>query len=976
MATGFGNWANTVEVHAVLKKIAQNEVQRLRPASRLAEVTSIDTDAKNLLVKFVGESNEVLVPFTSIAPSNIGQWVRVGGTTHDRYVEDVIGTTDTESRLNDAESHINSLMSSILGDEWSDDDDGESGGFIDQITNFFSGLGGGGADVTELIKALADNPLGTLEDAKNKINDMLQNAFGLIDPSRIPLIPISHLGSTQQTNILINNTFENAVTIEGDGIWEWDGTEGHGAPGSAKTTGSTSRKVLTSVEIPCTPTQSFDVSGWVKWSGVSVTGGNAFQIAIVTYNDSGSVVSEDVIQSITNPAPDGTWTQMTGTYVVPANIVKVRLRLIVTSGVQTGTVWFDDMVFKKTGDIQQGWVSGLTSTLSNIWSSFTGIFEKITGIPNATISTLTNWMTQLKQILSGVTLPSVDFPTLSQGLKAGLEGAVNTVNGFLLNLANAILSGIRRVPLVGGTIADRIADVISDLTGFSLEAQQTKNAVVAGATKATLESVTDQTSAQVQATVASLKAVADEQKARQVAYDLRGSAIFDGPLPSGDVTIPYHRVVTSMSLEGFLSGSTGAQTAGTAHTHPMGSATSKAVTSLFGSSLSGDIGVVVFSAIQASKYSSPTSQAGMPVAAFVAKSDTPRKTIAFRVTGNSGQIPSIAKIVLFRFNDQFDIFEQVGISNNFSASIVVDQYTWIFATLTEEYYPTIGELLAVGWIADHDYGSGTGLIRNYGLELGGFQPLPPYPNFPWGSTTAYGINGVPNSATLVPPPSFPLPARNEWINGYVPFAQIGPDVDAPDPVTPMYWYDDYSTSDVGNLPSYLYYNIYSSVSGGNVCRIQNSELQFYGLNDGYQGVTRKQEMNTPDMQCEGTVSGTISSVSSGLGILLDGAGNGIYLRVTNSAVAIAVTSGTDYMAGGSTLKTVTGLTNTVGQRWAVRHISTTGEIVGYRDGVEIIRTTKPWDSSAGVGYRRCGQYVARSAFTTSAAWADFLARDI
>lgn len=366
MATGFGNWANTVQVHSVLKKIAQNEVERLRPASRLAEVTSINSDAKTLLVKFVGEANEVLVPFTSVSPSNIGQWVRVGGTTHDRYVEDVIGTTDTESRLKDVENYVNQVMTSILGNEWSEDDDGEDNTFLTRITDFFGGLGGGAEEITELIKALADNPLGTLEDAKNKIADMLQNAFGLIDPSRIPLLPASHVGSAQP-NLLVNYTFENAISIEEGSDWEWDGTTGHAAPGSAKALGTSSRKVLTSVEILCSEGQSFDVSGWVRWDGVTVTGGNAFQIAIVTYNGD-SVVSENVIQSITSPpaSSGSSWVNLTGTYVVPAGVTAVRLRLIMTSGVQTGAAWFDDMSIKKTGEIQQSLVSGLVSTLSNL----------------------------------------------------------------------------------------------------------------------------------------------------------------------------------------------------------------------------------------------------------------------------------------------------------------------------------------------------------------------------------------------------------------------------------------------------------------------------------------------------------------------------------------------------------------------------------------------------------------------------------
>lgn len=167
MATGFGTWANTVEAHAVLKQIAQNEVNRLRPASRLAEVTSIDSSDKSLLVKFVGESNEVKVPYTSVAPANTGQWVRIGGTTHDRYVEDVIGTTDVESRLTETESHVNSLMSSILGDEWSGDDDGEDNTFLGRIGEFFDGLGGDSEDVKDLIENLTGQARATLTDALN-----------------------------------------------------------------------------------------------------------------------------------------------------------------------------------------------------------------------------------------------------------------------------------------------------------------------------------------------------------------------------------------------------------------------------------------------------------------------------------------------------------------------------------------------------------------------------------------------------------------------------------------------------------------------------------------------------------------------------------------------------------------------------------------------------------------------------------------
>ncbi|QRI45615.1 minor tail protein [Gordonia phage RoyalG] len=140
MATGFGNWGNSVKAHSVLREIAKKEVERLRPSSRLAEVTSIIPAEKKVLVRFVGESNVVPVPYTSTAPANVGQWVRIGGTTHDRYVEDVIGTTLTEARLETAEGRIGSLMESVIGEGWEDEDDGEPGTFTGIISQYFGGI--------------------------------------------------------------------------------------------------------------------------------------------------------------------------------------------------------------------------------------------------------------------------------------------------------------------------------------------------------------------------------------------------------------------------------------------------------------------------------------------------------------------------------------------------------------------------------------------------------------------------------------------------------------------------------------------------------------------------------------------------------------------------------------------------------------------------------------------------------------------
>lgn len=165
MATGFGDWANSVKIHNLVKKIAQNEVQRLRPASRLAEVMSIDEENKTLGVSFTGETNVVTVPYTSVAPARVGQWVRIGGTTHDRYVEDVIGTTAVESRVNDLDAHVDALMSATAGTDWKENDDGEAPaqGVASWFDNLFgwkesvvSGATGSSAPTTSVDQAAYD----------------------------------------------------------------------------------------------------------------------------------------------------------------------------------------------------------------------------------------------------------------------------------------------------------------------------------------------------------------------------------------------------------------------------------------------------------------------------------------------------------------------------------------------------------------------------------------------------------------------------------------------------------------------------------------------------------------------------------------------------------------------------------------------------------------------------------------------------
>ncbi|AXH68204.1 minor tail protein [Gordonia phage Niagara] len=120
-------YAVTAAVRDVIKTIARNEIQKARPASRLAAVQSIDPVDRSAQVIFVGETQPVRVPYTSKAPAFTGQFVRIGGTTHDRYIEDVIGQDFTSLELEKTKESVGKLMEAAYGEGWFEADPEELG---------------------------------------------------------------------------------------------------------------------------------------------------------------------------------------------------------------------------------------------------------------------------------------------------------------------------------------------------------------------------------------------------------------------------------------------------------------------------------------------------------------------------------------------------------------------------------------------------------------------------------------------------------------------------------------------------------------------------------------------------------------------------------------------------------------------------------------------------------------------------------
>ncbi len=88
-------------------------MDRYRPKPVYATVEQIIPEKKQCLVRFVGEDDSVLIPYTSIVPNEVGQTVRIEGTPGDRYITGIRGTSEQEAKLRDAQDNISSSSSAI-----------------------------------------------------------------------------------------------------------------------------------------------------------------------------------------------------------------------------------------------------------------------------------------------------------------------------------------------------------------------------------------------------------------------------------------------------------------------------------------------------------------------------------------------------------------------------------------------------------------------------------------------------------------------------------------------------------------------------------------------------------------------------------------------------------------------------------------------------------------------------------------------
>ena len=122
----------------------------------------------------------------------------------------------------------------------------------------------------------------------------------------------------------------------------WDNTVAHSGTASAKISHSTSSKsgtpsfFVNPVQYTV-PGQTYSVSGWYK--GLNVTGANT--ISMAWFDTNGHYLSQAYSPNL--PRGTSNWRQATVTAAAPSNAAEMEIHL--NSQGNTGSVWFDDIMF-------------------------------------------------------------------------------------------------------------------------------------------------------------------------------------------------------------------------------------------------------------------------------------------------------------------------------------------------------------------------------------------------------------------------------------------------------------------------------------------------------------------------------------------------------------------------------------------------------------------------------------------------------
>lgn len=335
----------------------------------------------------------------------------------------------TGADLGPLQGFVNAVLKTLGGDlgalpAWIQE---QTEDWLDDFSDWFLNLGASFNDLMLVFNNEYNGDDIALLTIQSVLGTIKSVAGGLIDLSRLPAVPLGSL-TLNQPNLLLNPQFDGSISMDGDGIWEFDEHLGRTNPGSARAVGDGARKVLTSNPVESETGQKFKVSTWVKWSGI-VGSGDCFRLVASAYQGD-TKLADTVIGSISGPAANGGWSEIAGNYIAPANTEIVRVYLEVTASVTEGAVWFDDAELRKTAtSLPMEWINDLLPQLSGLWSGLESLVN--------------NALTALGIIGEGSLMDRIldladEFGNLLDGVETGAADLSNLISGLLNNPASLL----------------------------------------------------------------------------------------------------------------------------------------------------------------------------------------------------------------------------------------------------------------------------------------------------------------------------------------------------------------------------------------------------------------------------------------------------------------------------------------------------------------------------------------------------------
>lgn len=334
-------------------------------------------------------------------------------------------------------SSLQSLLSAIPG----------AGPVLDMFVTSFLGVSGSGFGLPDLANALISIPARFLTG-------------GLI-PGQM-----SNLGVGTVSNVLpellVNGNFDAASSLIGQGIFQWDGSQGPPGVGtSVYAVADGTLKELFSNAIPVAPAQVLNISGWTKWSGFTGAA-NSIALTVQKFAD-GILQSTETIASVASPGASSGWTQLTTSYTVPSGVDTIFLRPVITAAATAGTVWFGKLSVKPTG--------------TTVYTPLIPLLDasKI-GSGSFPIGMITNLATMFTGLGTGTSILSQllgTIPNLTTGLSglSGLTSVFTDITGILgsptaLGSGTPVLPGVGSIPVIGGLFSGALTFLGSFIPGI------------------------------------------------------------------------------------------------------------------------------------------------------------------------------------------------------------------------------------------------------------------------------------------------------------------------------------------------------------------------------------------------------------------------------------------------------------------------------------------------------------------------------